>query len=141
MKPYNPFTFLGSETNIVWRFDPTIFPFVREAFMSCRNGKRPITMPKKDPKIVIGYAQRTTGDYGEHRRYFYIMPYDNVENIARPPMEAVDPLTVSAQVEGAFTNRCLQTPTPEQAAQMAEIVEQNSKPINPKQRALTAKTR
>lgn len=102
--PYCPSP-LSGEIEIVWNFDPALFPFVRVAkLVSLRASSRAVNWHDRDGRFVVGYA---TGRPGcGFRRVFYVMPYD-FDSMDWQPIESVDPLTVSPCQAGRKTPRCM----------------------------------
>lgn len=122
--PYEYPTLFSAETEIVWRFNPSIFPFVREAWALGRNSNKEFFLPKReDDLIVVGYALRPSDGEGTQRRYFFIRPDDFAVDAGPPPCIGVDPLTVEIGVAGIKTARCYEPPTPDQKSLIAQAIE------------------
>jgi hypothetical protein len=86
---------LSDEAEIIWRYDPALFPHVRKATTIMAGRKRAVTLNDRDGRVLIGYAvlksDAVSLEMGRYyRRFFYIMPYDfERQDRLRPPCEAV----------------------------------------------------
>ena len=121
--PYEPPSFFGSETKIVWLSPPRIFPFVRQGLSGVKNSNLPFYLPKReDDFILVGYALQPSDGPGIVRRYFFIKPNDFDVDAGPPPCIGVDPLTVEIGVDGFKTPRCFVPATPEQKSLIAQAI-------------------
>jgi hypothetical protein len=134
-----------AESEIVWCHDPALFPHVREAFVHTSGRSRAITLNESDGRVLIGYATLKPEFSGlgmrrYRRRFFYIMPYDfDGQDRLRPPMEAVDPLTIAAGQQAHETERCYTPPTPKQREAIRAILAAQQAKLNAKREAATAR--
>jgi hypothetical protein len=141
----NPLKF---ETEIVWNYDPAIFPFVRAYRITARGRQLPVTFGESR-RIVVGFAVHSPDArlwHGKsYRRYFYIFSgdfdvlYADGTLIAR--CFAVDPLTVAPTVRGWQTVRCRTAPTPEQRAAFGEIFGTKQAKLDTRRRRATERQR
>ena len=116
---------LALETEIVWVYDRSRFPFVRESFAPQSSARWPTRC--QDDRVIVGYGlarKRRTG--ATYFRQFYVMRRDSAVNGL--PSEAVDPLTVEIGVPGSKTARCSETMTPNDKRFVAKIFREKNAP-------------
>ena len=117
---------LARETEIVWVYDRSRFPFVRESFAPQSSARWPRRC--QDDRVIVGYGlarKRRTG--ATYFRQFYVMRRDGQGNVVLPS-EAVDPLTVEVGLPGVRTARCSELMTPNDKRFVAKIFREKNAP-------------
>lgn len=95
-----PEDLIAHEKELVWLYEPQLFPFVRQSLAARRTGRIP-TKCSPD-RLIVGYT-RSVANY---RREFWVRPYDGILNSELLVLEAVDPLTLAPGITGQVTARC-----------------------------------
>lgn len=110
---------LRAETRIVFLFERSLFPFLREGFDLTHSRTRP---PKKrrDGALVVAFAMTRQGDL-PIRRVWTIRPGDFRSGASNVPSEAVDPLELEPTHPSRKTARCSAAPTDAQRAAIERI--------------------
>ncbi|HEY0072503.1 MAG TPA: DUF6009 family protein [Abditibacteriaceae bacterium] len=132
---YNDPNPLKDELEIVWLYDPAIFPFVRASYTYSYWRERPLKRSEDypDSPILVAYAVLKPPPFEAarapvkqrcpvRRREFLIMPFDFDRPGNWPPSEGVDPFTIKPTERGYKTTLCYQAPTHRQRAVFASIL-------------------
>ena len=102
---------LAKESTVVWLHDPAHFDYVRQGAIVTRTPSGPPSDYLGGSSLIVGYSDvRDNGRGLYRRRLFYVRDtnrYCDPMGVYRcgAPVEAVDPMTVSAGEAGFITDR------------------------------------
>ena len=102
---------MANESTVVWLHDPAHFDYVRQGAIVTRTPSGPPSDYLGGSSLIVGYSDvRDNGRGLYRRRLFYVRDTNRCcdpMGVYRygAPVEAVDPMTVSAGEAGFITDR------------------------------------